>query len=45
MLEGGREPQERPPGMGHDLPDRVEQQKPQPLRSGGPEISRGTVNR
>ncbi len=39
VLQGAREPQERPSGMRDDLPDGVEQQEPETLRPGGPEIS------
>lgn len=39
MLEHPREPQERLPGMGDNLPDGVEEQEPQPFRPRGPEVS------
>ena len=39
VLEGSGEPQDRSPRMRHDLPDSVEEQEAEPLRSGGSEIS------
>jgi hypothetical protein len=39
VLDDAGEPQERLSGVRNDFPDRIEEQEPEPLRPGRPEIS------